>query len=52
MVDVNDLFTTKGSEVLAAFFKDNHEHTFTEFSVDIKDLYYSVPYGQLLVYRT
>lgn len=48
MVDVNDLFTTKGSEELATFFKDNQEQTFTAFSVDIKDLYYSLPYSQLL----
>lgn len=48
MVNLNGLFTIKGSEELATFFKDSHEQTFTVFSVDIKDLYYSLPYGRLL----
>lgn len=38
LLGVKDPFLTRGSEEVAEFFKENHDQTYTAFSVDIKDL--------------
>lgn len=48
MLYVDDPFLIRGSEEVATFLQNNHDVPYRAFSVDIKDLYYSLPHEQLL----
>ncbi|XP_077507325.1 uncharacterized protein LOC144116482 [Amblyomma americanum] len=48
VLDIDDPFQVKGSEQVIDYLKDRRGGSFTAISVDIKDLYYSIPHDDLL----
>ncbi|CAN7942713.1 unnamed protein product [Ixodes hexagonus] len=47
-LDVGDPFRVANSEVVCDFLKDNEARRWSAFSVDVEDLFYSLPHDQLL----
>ncbi|CAN7943727.1 unnamed protein product [Ixodes hexagonus] len=47
-LDVGDPFRVANSEVVCDFLKDNEARRWSAFSVDVEDLFYSLPHDQFL----
>lgn len=48
MLMIDDPFRVKNSDEIIDFFKDHPDRSLLACSIDIKDLYYSIPHKELL----
>ncbi|CAN7984442.1 unnamed protein product, partial [Ixodes hexagonus] len=48
LLQIDDPFLVKSSDIVISFLKDNQRTSFMPCSFDIKDLYYSLPHNELL----